>query len=126
MGEHLGADNFRVKRLTVQKKHGTFASFIRFVEEIIGPLQSFFQATKHDYKRFNYLGEWHSHHSFELVPSGRDHATMVETVTDPKLGAVFVVLLLVKLNRVGALECAVTVYRAGGQPFAGKIVLEQE
>ena len=63
MGEHVGVDTFRVKDLTIQRKGGTFATFIRFIEEIIGPLRDFFSSTRHDYTRFNYLGEWHSHHS---------------------------------------------------------------
>src|SRR2546426_158241 len=76
MGEHIGAETFRVKELTIQRKKGTFATFVRIVAEILAPLRAFFDATKHDYTRFNYLGEWHSHHSFLLEPSGQDHITM--------------------------------------------------
>src|SRR5438552_15517390 len=98
MGEHVGGSTFRVKDLTIQRKKGTFAAFVRIVAEILAPLREFFDTTKHDYTRFNYLGEWHSHHSFALEPSSKDHLTMYEMVMDPQLGAHFLVLLLVKLN----------------------------
>ena len=124
MGEHVGADTFRVKELTVQRKGGTFAAFVRFVEEIIAPLRTFFHATNHDYTRFNYIGEWHSHHSFALTPSRRDHSTMLEIVMDSHLGAHFVVLMLVKLSSAKALDCSVTVYQPNAKPFVGKVLQE--
>jgi proteasome lid subunit RPN8/RPN11 len=124
MGEHIGVDTFRVKDLTVQRKGGTFAAFMRLVEQIVEPLHAFFRSTKHDYTRFNYLGEWHSHHSFTLKPSGCDHTTMSQIVTDPQLGARFVVLLLVKLNTSKRLEHSATVYQPGVEPIVGQVVRE--
>ena len=124
MGEHVGPDTFRVKEITIQRKGGTFAAFIRIVEEILAPLRAFFDTTKHDYTRFNYLGEWHSHHSFALAPSGRDHMTMHDIVMDPQLGARFVVLLLVKLDDHGQLEGGVTVYQPNRTSFEGSIIQE--
>lgn len=124
MGAHIGPDTFRVKEITIQRKGGTFAAFIRLVEEIIAPLLAFFDITKHDYTRFNYLGEWHSHHSFALAPSGRDHTTMYDLVMDPQLGAHFVLLLLVKPAHNGQLEGSVTVYQPKKPPFAGNIIQE--
>jgi hypothetical protein len=124
MGEHVGVDTFRVKELTIQRNGGTFAAFIRIVTEILAPLRAFFDSTKHDYTRFNYLGEWHSHHSFSLSPSGRDHATMQDIMTDPQLGAHFVVLLLVKLREGDRIEGSVTVYLPNKSPFAGSIIEE--
>jgi proteasome lid subunit RPN8/RPN11 len=126
MGQHVDVDTFRVADLTVQMKGGTFAAFVRLVEGIIGPLRSFFQVTKHDYTRFNYLGEWHSHHSFALTPSDCDHRTMIDIVTDPDVGARFAVLLLVKVGRSQELEHAVTVYRASSPPVSGMVVVEPD
>ena len=122
MGEHVGVDTFRVKEITIQRKGGTFAAFIRIVAEILAPLRAFFDATQHDYSKFNYLGEWHSHHSFVLVPSGRDHMTMCDIVMDPQLGAHFVVLLLVKLSDCNQLEASVTVYQPNKSPFTGSVI----
>jgi hypothetical protein len=126
MGQHLGPDTFRVKEVTIQRKGGTFAAFIRIVAEILAPLRAFFDSTKHDYRRFNYLGEWHSHHSFALSPSGRDHLTMYEIVMDAQLGAHFVLLLLVKLDEGGQLVGSVTVYQPNRTPFAGSIIQERK
>ena len=125
MGQHVGADTFRVMEVTVQRRGGTFAAFIRIVADILAPLRAFFDATKHDYTRFNYLGEWHSHHSFALEPSERDHMTMYDMVMDSQLGAHFVVLLLVKLNNVGQLQGSVTVYQPNITRFPGSVVQEK-
>lgn len=122
MGEHVGINTFRVKELTIQKKGGTFATFVRLVEEIVKPLRSFFQDTNHDYTTFNYLGEWHSHHSFALKPSSHDNNTMIEIVMDEQLGARFVVLLLVKLNIYNQLEHGATVYQLDGKSILYQIM----
>jgi hypothetical protein len=125
MGEHVGLDTFRVSHITIQKRGGTFATFVRIVNDILGPLQRFFSATKHEYKRFNYMGEWHSHHSFALRPSEADHVTMEEIANDSELGARFVLLFLVKLDSTGRVDGTVTVYRPSLQPFLGSVIWEE-
>lgn len=125
MGEHIGLDTFCVKDLTIQRKGGTFVTFVRVVRNILGPLQAFFRKTHHDYARFNYLGEWHSHPSFALSPSTTDHRSMFEIIDDPQLGANFVVLLLVKLGEQAVLDCAVFIYEPRAQPRTGEVVYEQ-
>lgn len=94
MGEHIGEDEFRIMDVTIQVRGGTFATFVRLVEGFARPLRQFFARTGHDYRRFNYLGEWHSHHSFALRPSPQDEESIREIVDDPEVGANFVVLLL--------------------------------
>jgi len=125
MGEHVGPDRFRVKDITIQRKGGTFATFVRVVRNILGPLQAFFRKTHHDYARFNYLGEWHSHHSFALSPSTTDHRSMFQIIDDPQLGANFVVLLLAKLSDQAVLDCVVFIYEPRAQPRIGEVVHEQ-
>ncbi len=125
MGEHVGPDTFRVVQITVQRHGGTFAAFTRFVEGIVGPLRAFFRATNHNYRRFNYLGEWHSHHAFSLTPSGPDHASMQEIVSDPQVGAQFAVLLLVKLNERNQLEHSLSIYQSGVHPTIGNVLHEE-
>ena len=97
MAEHVAVNRFTVTDLTVHKR-GAFASFVRRIEDALTSLTIFFARTNHDYTRFNYIGEWHSHPSFELEPSPKDDAAMMEIVLDPKVGAEFAVLLLVKLD----------------------------
>jgi hypothetical protein len=125
MGEHVAPDTFRVKSLTIQDHGGAFASFVRFLEQIVRPLAAFFKSTNHEYRRFNYLGEWHSHPSFVLVPSRTDIASMQEIVDDPNVGATFAVLLIVKRTPAGRLEGALTVFPAGRSHYPGEIAFEE-
>ena len=124
MGEHVSTNTFRVSDLTIQMKGGTFAAFLRLVEELIAPLREFFHRTRSDYTRFNYLGEWHSHHSFRLEPSECDRRTMIDMATDSDLGARFVTLLLVRLGVSSSLKCAVTVYTSDGFVREGEVLFE--
>src|SRR5689334_6427141 len=68
MAEHTGPNEFVIRELTVHRR-GSFMRFIRTIESAVQKLRSFFDASGHDYMRFNYIGEWHSHPSFEPVPS---------------------------------------------------------
>ena len=97
MAEHVGPDEFTVKELTVHRR-GAFSNFVRRIEDAIGRIRAFFDQANHDYQRFNYIGEWHSHPSFEPVPSSRDDQSMRDIVQDPSVGANFAVLLIVKLD----------------------------
>src|SRR5216684_7431718 len=102
MAEHTGPNQFEVLDLTIHGR-GTIAYFFRKVEEAVTRLKSFFVRVNHDYVRFNYLGEWHSHPSFELEPSGKDDSSIRGIVEDGDVGANFVVLLIVKLANNGEL-----------------------
>jgi hypothetical protein len=124
MVEHIGAGVFRVADVTVQMQGGTFATFVRRVEGFIRRLRAFFKATGEDYVRFNYIGEWHSHHSFGLAPSCTDHETMVSIVADRSVGARFVVLLIIRLGPGDALEHSLTVYLPNGSVLPGDLVTD--
>ncbi|HEV7487312.1 MAG TPA: Mov34/MPN/PAD-1 family protein [Thermoanaerobaculia bacterium] len=97
MGEHLGVDDFRVTSLTIQRRGGTIARFVRAVEEAILALTRFFRETGNDFTRFNYLGEWHSHPLFPPYPSREDDSSMIRILRDNNVGANFVVLVIVKM-----------------------------
>jgi hypothetical protein len=94
--EHRAKDEFIVVEATVGKV-GTLSSFLRKLTDGLSRLDSFFRRTRHDYARFNYLGEWHSHPAFTLHPSVTDDATMFQIVNDPATGARFAVSMIVKL-----------------------------
>lgn len=102
MAEHVGTNEFVVRDITIHGR-GTIASFVRLIEEAAGRLKRFFRNTNKNYTRFNYIGEWHSHPSFEPFPSGRDHRSMRDIISDASVGANFVVLLIVKLDKSGSL-----------------------
>jgi proteasome lid subunit RPN8/RPN11 len=124
MAEHIDEGVFRVRDLTIQRRGGSFATFIRAVQSVIGPLREFFRITNHNYSRFNYIGEWHSHPSFTPVPSPTDHGTMHSIIENPEVGAFFVVLVIVKFNSAQELEGSVTVYQPGGRRYRGQLVKE--
>lgn len=107
-GEHVDDDVFRVIEATVEGQ-GAVASFLRALTGGLERLEAFFQRTKRDYRRFNYLGEWHSHPSFALYPSPADDNAMFEIVEDVRTGARFAVSLIVKV-RDGRLEVAAFSY----------------
>jgi integrative and conjugative element protein (TIGR02256 family) len=104
MGEHVGPDAFRVIDYTSQRGRATFASFLRVPQRHIRKLRGFFRRTGHDYQRFNYLGEWHSHPSFSVEPSQTDLRSMVDLINDPGTAATFAVLLIVRLGTESSLE----------------------
>lgn len=97
MAEHIGPNLFRVSEITVHRRGG-IAYFVRRIEDALGKLNAFFHQTDHDYGRYNYLGEWHSHPLFEPTPSTKDDMSMLQIVQDASVGANFAVLLIVKLN----------------------------
>lgn len=124
MAEHVGENTFRVQSLTIQRRGGSIATFLRIVEAFLVPLRRFFRQTDYNYKRFNYIGEWHSHPSFVPEPSKTDHQTMLSIINDPQVGAYFVVLLIVKLDEDEIFAGTVTVYQPNLREFKGKLVLE--
>lgn len=125
MGEHIAEGTFAIREVTIQRMGGTFAAFLRTVQDMIHSLGAFFRATNNDYRRFNYLGEWHSHPSFAPVPSGTDHQTMRDIIDDPEVGALFVLLMVVKLDQSQQLSGSVTVYQPRGGQSEGKLIVEK-
>lgn len=113
MGEHAGPNLFIVREMTVHRR-GAFASFVRRIEDAIGRLRAFFGDTGHDYARFNYLGEWHSHPSFAPYPSRTDDLSMLQIVQDETVGANFAVLLIAKLGSKEELISTVHTYLPNG------------
>ncbi len=97
-GEQLMPSDFRAIEFTVQKRPGKFAQFIIDLVQAAQDAARFFERTDHHYSRFNYIGEWHSHPSFEVQPSSRDIATMRALVSDLEFKGNFAVLLIVRLD----------------------------
>lgn len=110
MGEHESDNTFIVRKITIQRYGGTFSSFVRVGRLVISSLRRFFRDTGHDYSRYNYLGEWHSHPSFSTTPSIKDYESMWDIVEDTEIGARFAVLIILKLNESRALEGSVTIF----------------
>lgn len=124
MAEHVSVNTFIVRDLTIHRR-GAFASFVRRIEEAWSALARFFESTRRDYERFNYIGEWHSHPSFEPFPSERDHESMHEIISDRSVGANFVVLMIVKLSPKGALIGTAHTYLPDGRFERSDLVLQR-
>ena len=125
MGEHIDKAEFRIVDMTIQEQFGSAVFFIRLVTDIVKPLKRFFKRTGYDYRKFNYLGEWHSHPLFRPVPSQKDIQSMQEIITDPDTGANFAVLLIVKIKDAQEIEATATVFFQDGQFFECELIKEK-
>jgi hypothetical protein len=47
-------------------------------------------------------------------------------ITDPEVGANFVVLMIVKLSQTGEFDGTVTVFHSNGAEYRGELVIENE
>lgn len=126
MGKHVRNGVYRIHDLTVQPQSGTISSFVRLVRHALTSLGRFFLETRYNFRRFNYLGEWHSHPSFTLHPSDTDSETMWAIVNDPQVGANFAILMIVRLSNRDCLEGSVTAYLAGRRRVEGELIEEMQ
>jgi hypothetical protein len=124
VGEHLEGETFRIVDLSIQVSGGTAAHFIRDDIQAWAFLRDFFRRTGHDYHRFNYIGEWHSHPSFMPLPSGEDRTTMFELLDDPDAGVNFAVLMIVRLRLWSGLQLSATLFRRGLAPAGVDVEVE--
>jgi hypothetical protein len=124
MGEHVRDEIFRVVDISVQRSGGTHVCFSRNPKDHQAQLREFFARTGEDYTRFNYLGEWHSHPSFEAIPSPADLQTMQSIVDDPAAGVNFLVLLILKLAMGKGIESTATAFRAYAHPISVPVSAE--
>lgn len=124
MGEHVRDEIFRVVEISVQRAGGSEACFIRDPASHQTELNEFFAQTGADYSRFNYLGEWHSHPSFEAVPSSTDIRTMQSLMSDPVVGVNFLVLLVARLSAGKRLEVSAMAFTPAASPAVVQISAE--
>jgi hypothetical protein len=100
-GEQFAPSVFAAWELTFQKRPGTFARFMVDLLQAAKDAITFHDRTRHDYRRYNYVGEWHSHPSFPVQPSATDVATMRGLVADDQFKGTFAVLMIVRLDPSG-------------------------
>jgi integrative and conjugative element protein (TIGR02256 family) len=118
VGEHVDGETFRIVDISVQRSGGSLAHFVRDPAQHREFLDAFFEKTGHDYRRFNYFGEWHSHPMSRPLPSITDCETMTRIVADPDVGTNFAVLLVVRLHPWFGLQLSTTAFRPGASPDA--------
>ncbi len=119
--EQLAPAHFRVIDFSLDVHSGSHATFNRDPDVHRQALDDFFHRTGHDFTRFNYLGEWHSHPSFSTHPSLDDIATMTDLVEDGK-DISFAVLMIVRLRFQVWMDCTFTIFARGVAPMTSHIV----
>lgn len=112
-GEQLAPSDFRIKDIAIQARPGSVTRFFVDLVQAGRDALSFHDRTGHEYRRFNYLGEWHSHPSFAVQPSAGDHETMKSLTTDPDFPGTFAILMIARLDP-GELQLGAWVYDLDG------------
>lgn len=115
MGEQIAPGFFRIVDLSIDSQIGGRAHFVRSSEAHAEALSEFFRLTGHQYERFNYLGEWHSHPRFSVAPSTIDAASMTDLVCGER-GIEFAILLIVRLHWWRRIVCSCTLFRRNANP----------
>lgn len=123
-GEQLAPSDFRTIELTFQKRPGTFARFIVDLIQATRDAVRFFDRTGHRYTRLNYIGEWHSHPSFEVRPYDTDIATMRELVTDRDFRGNFAVLMIARLDPDNNLNIGAWLFDPSGREQSVTLEIE--
>lgn len=123
MGEETGSGAFRVVEFSVDATTGSRAHFVRDAEHHKAALDHFFEKTGHDYSRFNYLGEWHTHPGFEVMPSSTDVISMQDLVEGER-DVDFAFLLIGRLHWYFRLECRAFLFMRSNQPNAVELIWE--
>ena len=123
-GEQLGPSEFRVMHASVQTTGGTLSTFRLTALHSWFSTSQFFRRTRNSFERFNYIGEWHSHPSFELYPSSTDDRTMTDLAVDSEFKGNFAVLAIVKLQST-SLAAQAWVYLRDGNRALIELLIEE-
>jgi hypothetical protein len=108
--EQMKPNHFCMVDFSLDAYSGSHTAFRRDPRTHQRMLDEFFERTGHDFQRFNYLGEWHSHPSFSVHPSSEDVGTMTDIVQGKDSVITFAVLLIVRLRWWFLLDHSVTVF----------------
>lgn len=87
---------FEIEDVYISPKIGTF-SFSNLVVSFKYKKfeKQYFKKHNYEYEKHNYIGDWHSHPSFELIPSLYDKKEAIDELK--KSNAYFLVQLIVKV-----------------------------
>jgi [CysO sulfur-carrier protein]-S-L-cysteine hydrolase len=116
MGEQVAPSHFRIVDFSSDKTTGTTAHFVRSPDRHAEALESFFRRTGSDFRRFNYLGEWHSHPSFPVWPSQEDMTSM-QSLVDGERDIEFSALVIVRLHCFLLLDAAAYMFVRHSGPY---------
>jgi len=119
--EQLAPDRFCIIDISVDAVTGSSTRFVRNLELHRRALDDFFRRTGCEYRRFNYLGEWHSHPSYPVRPSDTDIRTMTEIVESRSSVISFAVLLIARLRWRFWVEHSLTIFARNQPPLESRI-----
>lgn len=119
--EQIAPGRFCVIDMSVDAVTGSGVRFVRNPETHRRALNEFFRSTGCEYRRFNYLGEWHSHPSFPARPSDIDIKTMTEIVESRSSVISFAVLLIVRLRWRFWIEHSLTIFARDQPPRESRV-----
>lgn len=125
MGEEIGDQQFRIVDFSVDARSGTSSQFVRDADQHDEALSAFFENTGAEYRRFNYLGEWHTHPSFDVLPSLQDIRSMQDLV-DSSGGVDFAVLFIARLRWCWRFECSAHLFVRNHTPVVVDLVRERK
>lgn len=125
MGEEVSPQRFRVVDFSVDVVSGTTAHFVRDADHHERELHAFFQRTGADYRRYNYLGEWHTHPSFDVRPSLQDVRSMQDLV-DGSRGVDFAVLLISRMTWIWRFQCSAFLFVRHHVPTKIEVLYENK
>jgi [CysO sulfur-carrier protein]-S-L-cysteine hydrolase len=114
--EQLAPGRFRITDFSTDPNTASHDTFRRDPRMHDTMLEEFFRRTDREFARFNYLGEWHSHPSFEVHPSAQDIVTMTDIVETKGSAIAFAVLLIVRLRWCLWLDHSLTLFARGQSP----------
>lgn len=126
-GEQIDVGDFRVVNITHQKlSTGTATSFKRNGQSAKTEVLAFHKKLGNNPKRFNYLGEWHSHPTVPVIPSVQDEITMSNLIQEQQGAVNFLVLIIVKIDENSAFEIAARTFLSSGHQLPCKIEIEYQ
>lgn len=94
--EKLDDDVFEIEDAYISPKIGSYAFsnlIISFKYKMFE--NKYFKKHNYEYEKHNYIGDWHSHPSFELIPSSFDKREVLDELS--KSNAHFLIQLIVKI-----------------------------
>ncbi len=95
IGNQISKNIFEITDITIANEIGKFwfGKFIREPISSIKILKDYFLK-----KKGYYIGEWHTHPSFELFPSSGDVITCKKILNDEDYGIEFLLLIIAKIE----------------------------
>lgn len=125
MGEEVSIQRFRIVDFSVDAESGTSGHFVRDADYHERELHAFFQRTGANYRRFNYLGEWHTHPSFDVQPSLQDIHSM-QGLVDSSRDVDFAVLLIARVKWLWCFQCSASLFVRQRAPTEIEVLFEHK